>query len=101
MILPFKHYESEVISGVIEGIVSPDDEDSVDYPSFSIMPYWLHWFRMNPQNMDGYLRNVGYRILGLGKELLFSDQSLLESVRKRYLNWLEKLPVSFITVVVF
>ena len=40
--------------------------------------------------MEGYLRNAGYSILGLDKNLLFSDQSLLEAVRKKYLNWLEK-----------
>lgn len=40
--------------------------------------------------MEGYLRNAGYSILGLGKDLLFSDQSLLEAVRKKYFNWLEK-----------
>ena len=40
--------------------------------------------------IEGYLRNAGYSILGLGKDFLFSDQSLLEAVRKKYLNWLEK-----------
>ena len=36
------------------------------------------------------VRDSGYSILGLGKDLLLSDQSLLEAVRKKYLNWLEK-----------
>lgn len=91
VLLPYKHYEAEVISGVIDGIVTPDDKDSEDYPSVNTMTYWLCWFQMNLANMEGYLRNVGYRILGLGKELLFSDQSLLEMVRNRYDNWLEKI----------
>ena len=54
------------------------------------MLYWLRWFQLNLANMEGYLRNAGYSILGLGKDLLFSDQSLLEAVRNKYLNWLEK-----------
>jgi hypothetical protein len=89
-LLPYKHYEAEVISGVIDGIVTPHDQDSEDYPSISTMLYWLRWFQLNLSNMEGYLRNAGYSILGLGKDLLFSDQSLLEAVRKKYLNWLEK-----------
>lgn len=91
VVLPYKHYESEIISGVIDNIVTPDDQDSEDYPSVSTMLHWLRWFRMNLANMEGYLRNAGYSILCFGKDFLFSDQSLLESVRKRYFNWLEKI----------
>ena len=90
LLLPYKHYGAEVISGVIDGIVTPQDQDSEDYPSLSTMMYWLRWFQLNLANIEGYLRNAGYSILRLGKDLLFSDQSLLRSVRKRYLNWLEK-----------
>ena len=28
---PFKHYATEVISGVLDGIVTPEDDDSADY----------------------------------------------------------------------
>lgn len=75
---------------MIDGIVTPQDQDSEDYPSLSTMMYWLRWFQLNLANIEGYLRNSGYSILGLGKDLLLSDQSLLEAVRKKYLNWLEK-----------
>lgn len=91
VLLPYKHYETEVISGVIDGIVTPDDQDSEDYPSVSTMQYWLHWFCSNLANIEGYLRSAGYRILQLGEDFLFSNQSLLEMVRNRYFNWLEKL----------
>ena len=75
---------------MIDGIVTPHDQDSEDYPSVSTMLCWLRWFQHNLANIEGYLRNAGYSILGLGKDFLFSDQSLLEAVRKKYLNWLEK-----------
>ena len=91
VLLPYKHYESEVISGVIDEIVTPHDQDSEDYPSVSTMLYWLRWFQQNAANIEGYLRNAGYSILGLGKDILFADQSLLEAVRIKYLNWLEKI----------
>ena len=90
-LLPYKHYETEVVSGVIDEIITPDDQDSEDYPSVSTMTYWRKWFSGNRANMEGYLRNVGYRIFSLGKDFLFSDQSLLESVRNEYSNWLEKI----------
>lgn len=91
LLLPYKHYEAEVISGVLDGIVTPDDQDSEDYPSLSTMLYWLHWFCSNLANIEGYLRNAGYRTLQLGEDFLFSDHSLLESVRNRYDSWLEKI----------
>lgn len=91
VLLLYKHYEAEIISGVIDEIVSPDDQDSEDYPSMNTMMYWLYWFRMNIANIEGHLRNAGYRTFNLGKEFLFSDQSLLEMVRNRYENWLEKI----------
>lgn len=90
VLLPFKHYEAEVISGVLDGVVTPSDQDSEDYPSVSTMRYWMTWFQMNLANMEGYLRKAGFSILGLGKNLLFSDQSLLKAVRNSCHNWLEK-----------
>lgn len=30
---PYKHYNEETISGVLDGIVNSDDEDSEMYPS--------------------------------------------------------------------
>lgn len=91
VLLPYKHYEAEVISGVLDEIVTPEDADSEDYPSLSTMRYWLHWFQMNLANMEGYLRNAGYIILSLGNDVLFSDPSLLNQVRKKYQDWLEKI----------
>jgi predicted RNA-binding Zn-ribbon protein involved in translation (DUF1610 family) len=35
-----KHYAADIIQGVQEGIVTPDDEDSVDYPSITSMWRW-------------------------------------------------------------
>ena len=91
ILLPYKHYEAEVVSGVIDGIVKPEDQDSEDYPSVSTMLYWLRWFQLNLANMEGFLRNAGYRFLEFGEDFLFSDQSLLEAVRTKYFNWLEKV----------
>lgn len=52
---------------------------------------WLQWFRENLQRMEGYLRTAGYQILNLGEGFLFSSDSLLDTIRNRYQNWLEQL----------
>ena len=48
---PYKHYASEVISGVLDGIVSPDDEDSTDYPCETTMHRWHCWLEANRLRM--------------------------------------------------
>lgn len=88
-LVPYKHYEAEVIAGVLDEVVLPDDLDSEDYPSFNTMIRWLQWFRENLQRIEGYLRTVGYQILDLGEEILFTSGLLLNKIRNRHQNWLE------------
>lgn len=82
-LVPHKHYEAEVISGVIDGVVTSDDEESEDYPCLATMLRWLAWFQSNLQNIEGFLR----RALKLLPEDLTS--SLLEKLRKKNQRWLE------------
>lgn len=88
MLLPYKHYEAEIISGVVDGIVTPDDQDSADYPSFGTMLCWLRWFHRNLENIEEFLWRIGCGIRG--EDFLFSGQSLLKRVRTRYVDWLER-----------
>lgn len=88
-LVPYKHYEAEVIAGVLDEVILPEDLDSEDYPSFNTMLRWLQWFRENLQRIEGYLRTAGYQILNLGEELLFTPDLLLNKIRNRCQNWLE------------
>ena len=88
---PYKHYASEVISGVLDGIVSPDDEDSTDYPCETTMHRWHCWLEANQLRIDGYLKSTGYRLLGFSTELLGSRVSLLDKLRSSRPEWLETL----------
>jgi len=90
-LVPYKHYETEVICGVLDGVVSPDDLESEDYPSFITMLRWLQWFNENLERIQGYLRTIGYSLFGLGEDFLFSQDSLLDAIRNKYQNWLEKI----------
>lgn len=80
-LVPYKHYNEETISGVLDGIVNPDDEDSEIYPSEKTMLRWHHWFILNQFNMEGHMKSIGYRLLGFKEELLRSSSSLLGHIR--------------------
>ena len=78
---PYKHYNEETISGVLDGIVNSDDEDSEMYPSEKTMLRWHHWYILNQFNTEGHMKSIGYRLLGFKEELLRSSSSLLEQIK--------------------
>ena len=90
-LVPYKHYASEEISGVLDGVISPDDEDSADYPCEMTMRRWHSWLEANRLRIDGYLRSTGYRLLGFSTELLESQVSLLDKLRSSRPEWMETL----------
>lgn len=53
ILTPFKHYNEETISGVLDGNVTPEDEDSETCPSEDTMIRWHHWFIINEFNIEG------------------------------------------------
>ena len=90
-VVPYKHYASEVIAGVLDGIITPDDTEDEDYPCETTMIRWKHWLMVNYLRIDGYLKSVGYRLLGWGEETLASRISLLETLRSSNSCWLEAI----------
>lgn len=88
---PFKHYATEVISGVLDGIVTPEDTDSADYPCEVTMHRWHHWLMVNHLRIEGYLKSVGYRLLAFSAELLNTGMPLLEKLRSSNERWLETI----------
>ena len=88
-LVPYKHYEAEVISGVLDGVIRPDDLDSEDYPSFQTMLRWLQWFNENLSRMKGYLHMLEHLFLCPDRKVLSSSVSLLDDIRNTYTNWLE------------
>ncbi len=90
-LLPYKHYETEIISGVLDGIVTPDDPDSENYPCVETMLLWLTWFTRNLQNIEGLLRRTARSIISDDPNVLSKQGSLLEIMRRRSLNWLERI----------
>ena len=72
-----------MISGVIDGIVTPDDEESEDYPCLATMLRWLVWFRANLLNIEGLLRKA------TNLSLADLPSSLLDTLRANNQRWLE------------
>lgn len=90
-LVPYKHYDAEVISGVLDGIVCEKDLDSEDFPSTSTMRRWIQWFNENQNRIEGYLRDAVLKVLDKGEDILYSTVSLLEFIRKNLSNWLEQI----------
>lgn len=57
-LVPHKHYEAEVISGVYDGIVTEDDMDSEQYPCAATMSRWIRWLIENICNIEGHFRRM-------------------------------------------
>ena len=81
---PYKHYTSETIEGVLDGVVTPHDEESESYPCEATMERWKQWLAHNYLFIEGFLRMIGFDILLLGEGFLRSTEKMLENIRKYY-----------------
>lgn len=88
-LVPHKHYDAEVISGVIDGIVTPDDLDSEDCPCAMTMRRWIRWFLENRSNIEGLLRQAFRR--AASSLPVSADGSLLDFIRDHTSSWLEAI----------
>lgn len=89
-LVPYKHYESEPISGVIDQVLPEADLETEDYPCESTVQRWRKWFSENKANMEGHMRRALYHLLDYGA-FAESGISLLEDLRNRTPLWLEAI----------
>lgn len=87
--MPYKHYSAEVISGVLDGVITAGDEESSDYPAENTMKRWFRWLAENELRIEGYLKSFGTQLPGFTEELLNSGAALLQKLRSSVLSWLE------------
>lgn len=88
VLAPYKHFESDIIAGVLDGLITPDTKGFEDHPTETTMHQWHSWFRLNRHTVEGTLRSKGYQLLGFTEELLTTSVSLLEKLRKDNCDWL-------------
>lgn len=85
---PYKHFETDIITGVLDGLITPDTAGFEDHPCEKTMHLWHRWYRLNKASMEGTLRSKGYQLLGFSEQLLTTSVSLLEKLRSDTCDWL-------------
>lgn len=50
-IYPFKHYEAEIIQGVVNGVITNDILEYEDYPCESTMKRWCDFFSSRKKHL--------------------------------------------------
>lgn len=88
ILVPHKRYGTEVIENVVDEVVTPDDEDTEDYPCVATMERWKEWISRVTPAIDSTLRSTGCRLLQFTDELLLSGVSLLGALRAHGREWL-------------
>ena len=83
---PYKHYETEVIEGVVDEVITQDDLESEDYPCEKTMERWQEWVEHNRLFIEGYIRSIGSVLLNLGDGFLKVQGSILDYLRDRFRN---------------
>lgn len=89
ILAPFKHFESDIIAGTLEGLITPETKGYEDHPSEAAMQQWHHWLFVNQLTIDGTLKSKGYQMLGFTEELLTSSVSLLRELMNITADWLK------------
>lgn len=88
ILAPFKHFESDIIAGVLDELITPNTKGYEDHPSESTMQQWHYWLMINWNTMEGTLKSKGYQFLGFTEELLTTSVSLLNQLREDTCDWL-------------
>jgi hypothetical protein len=85
---PYKHYKTEVIENVLDGVSTPYDESTEDYPCESTMKRWNIWLEYNRFKIEGVMRGRSYAIRGCARELFDTSISWLKDLKKHGTGWL-------------
>lgn len=91
-VFPYKHYRTDVIEDVVDGVVGAEDLETEDYPCEGTMNHWKWWMLHNEVNIDCQLKSVAHRILDFGVEFLKLELLLLREIRNRISRgWLSSI----------
>ena len=88
---PYKQYATEVIEGALEGIVTPFDEESEDYPSTDSIKRWKSWLYDIQRLLLVTIRTRWSLIPDNILKLVLSNSLLLNFREELHYNWLHLL----------
>ncbi len=85
---PYKHYNVDIITDIIDNVISSDDLGYENYPSDKTMFRWKEWFQQNEDVIAKYLLICGARLLAYGLVILFNLIAALDVMRSEVERWL-------------
>ena len=89
-LFPHKHYDADIITGVLDGTVTPEKKEFEDYPCEKTMERWNAWLRLNLVFINAYLKSVGIRLFAIGIALAYAAMNLVAELKERTLHgWLK------------
>ena len=89
-LFPHKHYDADIITGVLDGTVTPEKKSYEDYPCEKTMERWKAWKALNLIYINAYLKSVGIRLFAMGIALAYSMSNLVEELKRREpLDWMK------------
>lgn len=80
---PYKHYDVDIITGTLDGTVTPDKKAFEDNPCETTMERWKAWLKQNYDFINGYMKSIAMRLLYIGIELLYSMVDIVKELRKK------------------
>ena len=87
-LIPYKHYQTQDVSDVLDGVIAPDDQYCENYPSLITMIRWLAWFNESVNAINGYLRQASRWVRGQSDE---TSPLCLEFIRENVPSWLSSV----------
>lgn len=82
-LVPYKHYDAQLIEDVVDGTVSEEDPAAEDYPCEGTMKHWRWWASRNGANINGQIRSMVHHLMDLDNGFLRSTDSLLKELKER------------------
>ena len=80
---PYKHYDIDIITGVLNWTITPNILAFEDYPCERTMERWQAWIVLNLVFINAYLKSVGIRLFAMGIALAYAAADLVEELRNR------------------
>lgn len=90
-VVPHKHYSTDVISGVLDEVIHPDDAECEMYPCETTMNRWKHWMMANQDFINRCLACRNPLISEITKNCQEQKKTVFSKIREKYRNWLEMI----------
>ena len=87
-LVPYKHYASDLITGVLDGDIGPEDPMNEEYPCDETLHRWNHWFMANLFRIEGCCGLVWHHVLDPGMGSMQPGASILKTIQGSCDRWL-------------